>query len=445
MSEAVHFDLVVVGGGMAGMSAAAEAARRGARVVVCEIADELGGTARLSTGNIWTVPTPESFRVADPDGDEKLWSVVRERLMDSLTWIESLDVAVHERHTSSSSSTYDPPPIGRNVDIEGYMLKARQLVERSGGLVLNGATVCGLELADGSVSGAQLQTVSTNEVDYVETDAVVVATGGFQANSELLDKYFGTQISDAVAVRANPHSTGGGLSLALDAGAVTSSVMDTFYGVVLPAVSGEITEADYRGLVLHGVVYGVVIGPNGDRLADESAGAVALANKVAKVGRALLVIGSDTLEAARSVLGVELAAMADAAGRRGAKTLLNVTPSELSQCVKNWGYNGEGLEATLEKFDAAMLDNSVISPPRRRSRSALGQELIAIEVQAAMTSTFGGIATDEHGRALSSTGGGCSWTLRRRHRPGRLQRLRLRRRPLSIADLRTPSRRPGSR
>ena len=47
------FDLVVVGGGMAGLTAAARAARDGARVAVVERAEELGGSARYA-GYLWT-------------------------------------------------------------------------------------------------------------------------------------------------------------------------------------------------------------------------------------------------------------------------------------------------------------------------------------------------------------------------------------------------------
>ena len=138
MSERPDFDLLVLGGGMAGMSAAADAAFRGASVMVCEVADQLGGTAVLSSGNVWTVPTREAFVQSDPDGDVAMWQVVRDTLDDSLAWLESMGVPVAERHTSSSSSTYDPPPIGRNVDIESFMSRGRRAVEAAGGLVLNG-------------------------------------------------------------------------------------------------------------------------------------------------------------------------------------------------------------------------------------------------------------------------------------------------------------------
>ena len=52
--EAITCDLLVIGGGMAGMSAAGWAAERGARVIVVEKAAALGGSALLSGGVFWT-------------------------------------------------------------------------------------------------------------------------------------------------------------------------------------------------------------------------------------------------------------------------------------------------------------------------------------------------------------------------------------------------------
>jgi phytoene dehydrogenase-like protein len=51
-------DLLVVGAGMAGLTAAARAARAGLSVLVAEVAGDVGGSARFA-GYAWTgSPTP---------------------------------------------------------------------------------------------------------------------------------------------------------------------------------------------------------------------------------------------------------------------------------------------------------------------------------------------------------------------------------------------------
>ncbi|MFD5760747.1 FAD-dependent oxidoreductase, partial [Streptomyces sp. NPDC127044] len=49
-------DLLVIGGGMAGLSAAAKVAHEGGSVVLVERAERPGGSARLAGGG-WTAPT----------------------------------------------------------------------------------------------------------------------------------------------------------------------------------------------------------------------------------------------------------------------------------------------------------------------------------------------------------------------------------------------------
>jgi succinate dehydrogenase/fumarate reductase flavoprotein subunit len=404
MSDTPDFDLLVLGGGMAGMSAAAEAALRGASVMVCEIADHLGGTAVLSSGNVWTVRTAEAFLQSDPDGDVALWQVVRDTLDDSLAWVESMGVPVRERHKGSSSSTYDPPPIGRNVDIETLMARARRAVESAGGVVLNGATISKLAVSEARVTGGRIRTIATGDEHAVSARGVVLASGGFQASRALRARFLGDVVADSVAIRSNPHSAGGGLTLALDAGARLTPRMDTFYGVVLPAVPGEITEGDYRSLVLHGAVYGLVLGPDGDRLVDESVGAVPLANAIAKVGRALFVVSDAMAHAADDTLGMDLAQILKASGERGSRFAMATSIAGVAAVADAWGYDGNGVRDSLSGYDAAVGSDGPLEPPRRRHRLPLGGDLLVVEVQSAVTSTFGGVRTDEHGQAQTDAG-----------------------------------------
>ena len=404
MTEASEFDLLIVGGGMAGVSAAAEAALQGARVVVCEISNRLGGTALLSTGNVWTVQTPEAFRAADPDGDISLWQVVRDNLDDSLDWIAGLDVPVRERHKASSSSTYDPPPIGRNIDIETFMARAERAVSGAGGLMLYGTTVSELATTSDGITGGHLKTLATGDRHELSARGVILASGGFQMSRELRARYLGELVADSVALRSNPHSQGAGLLLALQAGASTSSTMDTFYGVILPAVPGELTEADFRGLVLHGAVYGIVLGPDGTRMTDESSGAVGLANAVAGIGRAVFVVGDAMIAEADERLGIDLAQILRTAGERGARFATAPTVEAACASLDDWGYDGRRALHTLKEFDEASREGYALSPSRRRHRLPVGSDLLVVEVQAAATSTFGGIRTDTHGQALTADG-----------------------------------------
>ena len=86
-------DLLVIGGGMAGLSAAARAASDGANVVLVEKGSALGGSANYAEF-IWTAPTMEVMREVNPDADEALSSRLVEDYAQALDWVRSLDVHV---------------------------------------------------------------------------------------------------------------------------------------------------------------------------------------------------------------------------------------------------------------------------------------------------------------------------------------------------------------
>src|SRR3954467_1788946 len=86
------YDLLVLGGGMAGLSAAAWTVRQGGSVVLVE-KGELGGSAARA-GFVWTAPTYEAFRQAIPDGDPELARELVDGFGPALDWIRSLDVEV---------------------------------------------------------------------------------------------------------------------------------------------------------------------------------------------------------------------------------------------------------------------------------------------------------------------------------------------------------------
>ena len=92
-------DLLVVGGGVAGMAAAAHAAARGARVSVVEKTDRVGGSGALSAGIVWTAPDEATFRRVCPDGDPELGRILVEGFDRAVDGARDAGVCVSERWT----------------------------------------------------------------------------------------------------------------------------------------------------------------------------------------------------------------------------------------------------------------------------------------------------------------------------------------------------------
>jgi fumarate reductase flavoprotein subunit len=208
-------DLVVAGGGMAGLVAAAEARRLGASPLVFEKQDRPGGSMRLSSGVVWRHRELDRFRSECPGGDPLLQRLLFERLDEDLRWLESLGAPVVERETGNELT------VGLRFDPERL---TSVLAEASGDLRLSSP----LRELPGSAPA-------------------ILATGGFAADRELLREHV-TPEADHVLVRAAPGCTGDGLQLGLAAGASTGAGLGDVYARAMPAPPARAHPADFVAL-----------------------------------------------------------------------------------------------------------------------------------------------------------------------------------------------------
>src|ERR1700740_911760 len=86
-------DLLIIGAGMAGMTAGARAVRNGLSVAVVEIAADVGGSARFA-GDAGAAPGHEVMDQQNPHGDHALKRALVERFAEGVEWIRSTGVDV---------------------------------------------------------------------------------------------------------------------------------------------------------------------------------------------------------------------------------------------------------------------------------------------------------------------------------------------------------------
>ena len=200
---------------MAGLCVAARARELGADALVLEKGDRPGGSMRMSSGFVWRHERFDDFRSECPDGDPALQRLVFDRLDEGLRWLASLGAPVITRDTAN------PLTCGAQFDTEGL---TEALVAAAGTVQL----------------GEPLR-------ELPRDTAVVLATGGFQGDRELVRKHV-TPEADHLVLRANPWSAGDGLRVGLAAGGKTSAGMDEFYGRNMPAPPARVTEAGFVAL-----------------------------------------------------------------------------------------------------------------------------------------------------------------------------------------------------
>jgi succinate dehydrogenase/fumarate reductase flavoprotein subunit len=393
------YDLLVVGGGMAGLSAAAWAVRHGGSTVLVE-KGELGGSAARA-GFVWTAPTYEALREAIPDGDPELARALVEGFGPAIDWIRSLDVEVQPAVTVLRFGR------GHQIQMPNYLHTCEVTIRddpRSELLV--GADTESLIVEDGAVRGAVVRLASgdTREIRATHT---LLATGGFGGDPDLRAELIHPQARD-LPLRSNRWSRGDGLRLARGANAQFGPENAGFYGHLMAAGVQLREEDDYPALSLFQSEHAVLFNLQAERFVDETVGdhLTTLALLEQPEARGLLVSDERTREllSIPYVEGVLPTDFFDNVYKRGARAALAHDIDELAFLPEEWGYDGEAIKQALLAFNRACADGTV-DPPRRHDAVPIDRPpFYVVEAVPAITFTFGGIRIDTSGRALGEDG-----------------------------------------
>src|SRR3954452_2825438 len=182
MTTDSSIDLLVIGGGMAGLAAAARAAQAGSSVVLVEKAPRAGGSAEFA-GFIWTVPDIDVMRKVNPDGDPELAQRLVAGYPDAVDWVHSLGVEVKDPVTVLGYGR------GCQTDMPQLLSTCERLIRETAGCeILFGATTDRLLLEDGAVCGAEIVTAA-GESRSIRAHWTLLATGGFGGDPQLRERH----------------------------------------------------------------------------------------------------------------------------------------------------------------------------------------------------------------------------------------------------------------
>jgi tricarballylate dehydrogenase len=355
---ATRWDLIVVGGGNAGLCAAIEAAETGARVLILESAPKpyRGGNSRHTRNfrcmhrgplSVLTGSYEEDeyfddlIRVTKGKTDEALARMTIRTSEDCLPWMEAHGVAFQKSlsGTLSLSRTNAFFLGGGKALVNAYYNTAQDL----GVTVAYEAEVTHIALSeDGVFEG--LDVTLDGAQSRIEGRALVLASGGFQADLDWLADAWGPAARNFL-IRGTPYNRGVVLRDMLDQGADSVGDPTQCHAV---AIDGRAAKFD-GGIVtrLDCVPFSIVVNKHGDRFYDE--GEDVWPKRYAIWGR---LVAAQPEQVAYSIID--------------SKSINNFMPSvyppetadTLDGLAQKLGISGTKLRETVEAFNAGCRDGA---------------------------------------------------------------------------------------
>ncbi|MGW0711542.1 FAD-dependent oxidoreductase [Streptomyces sp. NPDC002643] len=401
MSDHRTVDLLVIGAGMAGLTAGARAVRNGLSVVVVEISGAVGGSARYA-GYAWTAPSHKVMEQHNPGGETSLKQALVDRFEDGIAWIRSTGVVVK-----------DAQPIldfgrGHQFDTHHYVDTCRRIVVEEGGELLLSTDTERLLSRDGAVTGAELVTGDGTR-HTVHATSTLLATGGFQGDMALRRKFVHPH-ADRMQLRSNPDSNGAGYRLATAAGAATGKPGAGFYGHLIPSGIPFADPVDFVDLSLYYSEHALLFNLAGERFTDETLGdhLTAMALMEQPENRGLLIADARVFRdwvVSSYVKGAVAVDKFALAAKRGGRVGFAEDLDELACLPEEWGYDGPAVRAAVDRFNAKMSAGENPAPGRRLDPSPLHEPpYYVIETVPAITFPFHGVRIDDRAQVLGTEG-----------------------------------------
>jgi tricarballylate dehydrogenase len=437
------YDVVVVGAGNAGLTAALAAREAEARVLLLDKCPKAvrGGNTRLSGGGFrFTYTGLDDMRPMVPDltdeeaakidvgaystadffedimqvteyaADKKLTHILVDRSYETVRWLTEMKVkwilstSTHAIKTGQKIKF----PSGRVNSVNdgglGLVETLFPAAENKGIEIIYEARADGLILdKKGRVAGVRVQT-REGTVNFMGR-AVVLAAGGFEANPEMRARYLGTGW-DLVKVRGSRYNSGEVLNSALGFGAQPIGHWSGCHAVLVDAEAPDV-ECAYEHR--YSYPYGIMVDINGKRFVDE--GEDFFSYTYAKYGREVLrlpwrtayqIFDSKTRPLLRSEYNKGSHVSADSIEAL-AKKLPGLDWANVVKTVNEFN------EAVGDApFDASKQDGKCthgISPVKSNWAQRLDTPpYYAFPVACGITFTFGGIGISENGEVRETSG-----------------------------------------
>ncbi|MEG1971327.1 MAG: FAD-dependent oxidoreductase [Burkholderiaceae bacterium] len=406
-TRTANYDTVVLGAGCAGLCCAIEAHDRGGKVVVLEKMGRPDGNTIYSSGRFAGVGSREQaglnesvdafvkdmMHLSHGFGDPDLLRAYAELSGPTIDWVKDLGVPlrlVKNLPAPSSSRCFflsGPGITGGSVLIRQLLKAAEQRKipvhydTKAFDLITNERR---------HVTGVHAMT-EAGPVDYLARGGVVLATGGFSANPELVNAYMGGWAT-RLAVRGSRTTTGENILMTKPLHALLVN-MDQFYaGPIIP-------ETHANPARIANSAYGIIISREGRRFLDENLEQAPRSRRIAQLttdNRSFIIVDAKT-DREDNILTKLLKKFA----RLNSPVYQANSIEELARAA---GLPAETTVATVAEYNGAVASQSTakLNPPiSRKAPHALDTApFYAIPMSGGIAATFGGPKIDTVARVI---------------------------------------------
>ncbi|MCI5774489.1 MAG: flavocytochrome c [Erysipelotrichaceae bacterium] len=230
-----EYDVVIVGAGGAGLSAAIEAANAGASVALLEKTFAVGGNTLVSGGGLNAPGTQhqiakgiedsvekfaeDTYNSGDKEADLELVEVMAENALDATNWlIDEINVEFMPDRLQQFGGHSVPRaliPVGNHGD--ELVLKLEEAAKQAGVDIFRNVKAEEIIMEENRASGINAD-YEGQKITFQANKGVILATGGFASNVEMREQYnpdYGSQFKTT----ARAISTGDGIKMAEAVGA----------------------------------------------------------------------------------------------------------------------------------------------------------------------------------------------------------------------------------
>ncbi|MCG9732227.1 flavocytochrome c [Shewanella sp. Isolate13] len=227
-------DVVVVGSGGAGFSAAVSAFDHGAKVILIEKEPVIGGNAKLAAGGMNAAWTDQQKAKGIKDSVESMYKdtmkggrdindpalveVLTSHSKGSVDWLTAMGADLNDvgRMGGASANRSHRPTGGAGVGAHVIQVLYDNAVKRDIDMRMNTRGIEILKDDKGNVKGLLVKGMYKGYY-WIKADAVILATGGFAKNNERVSK-LDPKLKGFVSTN-QPGATGDGIDVAGNAGA----------------------------------------------------------------------------------------------------------------------------------------------------------------------------------------------------------------------------------